>query len=449
MPRQFAKNFSWMRRPLRLGAAIFCLGASASSFAQATGPRAGVTALLDREYPSLELLYKDLHAHPELGFKEFRTASKLADEMRRAGFDVTEKVGGTGVVAVYKNGPGPTVMVRTELDALPMEEKTGLPYASKVQVEWNGRQTYVAHTCGHDVHMASWVGTARLLASLKDRWKGTLLFIAQPAEELGTGAKAMIDDGLLKRFPRPDFAFALHVSGSPAGQIGFRAGPITSSSDSFEITFKGIGGHGSAPQRTIDPIVIGSRFVQDVQTVVSREKEPAEFGVVTVGAFQGGSAGNIIPDRVVVRGTIRSYQPSVREKLVAGVRRTALAAAAMAAAPEPAIEFGAAMGSVINSEELVNGTIAELRKTFGEMVVQIPAIGASEDFSAFTEAGIPAMFFFIGGLDPRAIASAKTDGRGVVANHSPYFAPVPEASIKTSVEAMTISVLSALSAARK
>jgi amidohydrolase len=448
MPPQRIKDLLSVR-PFRLGAAACCLAASASLFAQVTGPAKDITPLLEREYPSLEVLYKDLHAHPELGFKEFRTASKLADEMRRAGFDVTEKVGGTGLVAVYKNGPGPTVMVRTELDALPMEEKTGLPYASKVQVDWDGRQTFVAHTCGHDVHMASWIGTARILASLKDRWKGTLLFVAQPAEELGTGAKAMIDDGLLKRFPRPDFAFALHVSGAPAGQIGFRAGPVTSSSDSFEIAFKGVGGHGSAPHRTIDPIVIGSRFVQDVQSVVSREKEPAEFGVITVGAFQGGSAGNIIPDRVVLRGTIRSYQPAVREKLLAGVRRTALASAAMAGAPEPVIEFGAAVGAVINNEAVVNAAVAELRKAFGGSVVQIPAIGASEDFSAFSDASIPVMFFFIGGLDPRTIAAAKTDGRGVIANHSPYFAPVPEVSIKAGIGAMTLSVLNALSVARQ
>ncbi|RYH12603.1 MAG: amidohydrolase, partial [Alphaproteobacteria bacterium] len=239
-------------------------------------------------YPSLETLYKDLHAHPEIAFQEVKTAARMAEEMRKLGFEVTEKIGKTGVVAIYKNGPGPTVMVRTELDALPMEEKTGLPYASKVKTEWNGRETFVAHSCGHDIHMASWVGTARTLLAVKDQWKGTLMFVAQPAEEGTSGAKAMIADGLFKRFPLPDYAFALHTSPSPYGHVGYRIGAITSNSDSMEITFKGQGGHGSAPDKTIDPIAIAARFVTDVQTVVSREKDPAEFGVVTVGAIQGG-----------------------------------------------------------------------------------------------------------------------------------------------------------------
>ncbi len=443
-PSHFRPLNCW--RTVCLATGLCFLGSPVHLSAQTAAPANNVATLLNSHYPSLELLYKDLHENPELGFNEVRTASKLAAEMRRAGFEVTEKVGRTGLVALYRNGAGPTVMVRTDMDALPMEEKTGLPYASKAKVEWKGKQTYVAHSCGHDVHMASWVGAARILVALKDQWTGTLMFVAQPAEELGAGARAMIDDGLFKRFPKPDLAFALHVSGAPAGQIGYRAGPITSSSDSFEITFKGVGGHGSAPHRTIDPIVMGSRFVNDVQTVISREKEPAEFGVITVGAFESGSVGNIIPDHAVLRGTIRSYQPAVREKLLSGVRRTALAAAASAAAPEPTIHMGTGTGSVINSESVVHSAVAALKGAFGDgRVVQIPAIGASEDFSEFSGAGIPSMFFFVGGLDPQAIAAAsRPGGRGVIANHSPYFAPLPEPSIKTAVQAMGVAVMNAM-----
>ncbi|OGA60399.1 MAG: peptidase M20 [Burkholderiales bacterium RIFCSPHIGHO2_01_FULL_64_960] len=438
-------------RTICLGAALYLLGSPVHLFAQTAASTDNVVTLLNSHYPSLELLYKDLHENPELGFNEVRTASKLAAEMRRAGFEVTEKVGRTGLVALYRNGAGPTVMVRTDMDALPMEEKTGLPYASKVKAEWTGKQTNVAHSCGHDVHMAAWVGAARILVDLKDQWKGTLMFVAQPAEELGAGARAMVDDGLFKRFPKPDMAFALHVSGAPAGQIGYRAGPITSSSDSFEITFKGVGGHGSAPHRTIDPIVMGSRFVNDVQTVISREKEPAEFGVVTVGAFESGSAGNIIPDRAILRGTIRSYQPAVRERLLSGVRRTALAAATSSAAPEPVIDMGTGTASVINSEPMVHSAVAALRSAFGDnRVVQIPAIGASEDFSEFSGAGIPSMYFFVGGLDPQAIAAAsKPGGRGAIGNHSPYFAPLPEPSIKSAVQAMSVVVMNAMPLAQR
>ena len=328
-------------------------GASSSLHAQVAPIIAGM-------YPSLEALYKELHANPEVAFQEVRTAARMADEMRKLGFEVTEKVGGTGVVAIYKNGAGPTVLVRTELDALPMEEKTGLPYASKAKTTFNGRETFVAHSCGHDVHMASWVGTARTLLAMKEQWKGTLMFVAQPAEETVSGAKAMINDGLFKRFPKPDFAYALHTSATPYGTIGYRAGPTSSNSDSLDITFKGRGGHGSAPDKTIDPIAIAARFVTDVQTVVSREKDPAEFGVITVGAIQGGTVGNIIPDQVVLRGTIRSYKPEVREKLLAGIRRTANAAAAMSGAPEPVVELVAGGAAIVNDEAVVNRTASAL-----------------------------------------------------------------------------------------
>lgn len=423
----------------------------AAAMAQTPSPVASpmhtqVTPIVNGMYPSLETLYKDLHANPEIAFQEVRTAGKMADEMRKLGFEVTEKVGGTGVVAIYKNGAGPTVLVRTELDALPMEEKTGLPYASKAKTQSNGRETFVAHSCGHDIHMASWVGTARTLLAMKDKWSGTLMFVAQPAEETVSGAKAMIADGLFKRFPMPDYAFALHTSPSAYGYIGYRVGAISSNSDSLDITFKGRGGHGSAPDKTIDPIAIAARFITDVQTVVSREKDPAEFGVVTIGSIQGGTVGNIIPDAVVLRGTIRSYKPEVREKLLAGIRRTANAAAMMGGAPEPVVELSSGGAAVVNDEAVVGRTVTALKSAFGDAkVLAVPPITASEDFSEFVNAGVPSMFFFVGVLAPEDVAaSMKPGGKPLAFNHSPYFAPIPEPSIKTGVEAMSVAVLTTM-----
>src|SRR5216683_5406355 len=254
---------------------------------------------VENDYPMLDALYKDIHAHPEIAFQEERTAAKLATKMRSLGFEVTEHVGKTGLVAIYQNGDGPTIMVRTELDALPMEEKTGLPYASHDKAIWQGRETFVAHSCGHDIHMASWVGTAKTLVGLKDQWHGTLMFIAQPAEEIGAGAMAMLWDGLFTRFPKPDFAFGLHDGPFPYGHINYRVGVGSSNSDSLAIKFHGRGGHGAAPQQPIDPVLIAARFIVDVQTVISREKDPIEFGVVSIGAIHGGTAENIIPDEVV------------------------------------------------------------------------------------------------------------------------------------------------------
>ncbi|HSZ96116.1 MAG TPA: amidohydrolase, partial [Bradyrhizobium sp.] len=234
--------------------------------------KASIETSVEADYPKLEALYKDIHAHPEVAFQEVKTAAKLAAEMRALGFEVTEKVGKTGLVAIYKNGDGPTILVRTELDALPMEEKTGLPYASRDKTDWNGQETFVDHSCGHDIHMASWVGTAKMLVGLKDRWHGTLMFIAQPAEETVSGAKAMIADGLFTRFKKPDFGFALHDGPFAYGTLNYRTGIGSSNSDSLDLTFHGRGGHGAAPQRTVDPVMIAARFIVDVQSVISREK---------------------------------------------------------------------------------------------------------------------------------------------------------------------------------
>jgi amidohydrolase len=427
-------------------ASLSCMPSQAQPVATADMFAPEVSGTVKRIYPDLEVIYKDIHSHPELGFEEVRTAAKLAEDMRALGFQVTEKVGKTGVVAILRNGAGPTVLVRTELDALPMEEKTGLPYASLAKGMSNGRETFVAHSCGHDVHMASWIGTARTLVAMKDKWQGTLMFIAQPAEELVGGAKAMLSDGLFTRFPKPDFAFALHTAPMPYGTIGYNVGAMTSNSDGLEITFKGRGGHGSAPDKTIDPIAMTAHFINDVQTVVSREKDPQEFGVVTIGAVQAGTVGNIIPDNAVLRGTIRSYSPSVRDKLLSGVRRTANATAMMAGAPAPDVSLTEGGAAVVNTESVVTRTVTVFNATFGaKNVVRVPPSTASEDFSAFVNEGVPSMFFLIGVTDPKQYAdSLKPGGMPLPFNHSPFFAPVPEPSIKTGVEAMTLAVLNVL-----
>ena len=405
--------------------------------------KAAIATSLESDYPKLDALYKDIHAHPELAFQEVKTAAKLAAEMRAIGFEVTEGIGKTGLVAIYKNGDGPTIMVRTELDALPMEEKTGLPYASRDKTTWNGRETLVAHSCGHDIHMASWIGAAKTLVGLKDQWQGTLMFIAQPAEEVGAGAMAMLTDGLFTRFPKPDFAFGLHDGPGPYGFIFYRVGIGSSNSDSLAITFHGRGGHGAAPQQTIDPVMIAARFVLDVQSVISREKDPTEFGVVSIGAIHGGTAENIIPDDVRVLGTIRSFKPEVRTKMHAGIERTANAAAAMSGAPAPDIRIIEGAKAVMNDPAVVATAETMLRAAFGDRFMTSPPATASEDFSEFASAGVPSMFFNIGVYDPERVASARKSGTPLPGNHSPLFAPVPKPTIETGITAMTFAVLSA------
>jgi amidohydrolase len=427
---------------------LACLFAGAVSAQQSGGVEGfgkDIDTQIERYYTSVEGLYKDIHASPELAFEEVNTAKKLAKALRDIGFEVTESVGKTGIVGLLRNGAGPTIMVRTELDALPMEEKTGLAYASKVKTTYLGKETLVAHSCGHDLHMASWVGTAKTLVGLKDRWKGTLMFVAQPAEEVLSGAKAMLDDGLFKRFGKPDFAFALHTWPMAYGEVGFNVGAVTSNSDAFEAVFHGRGAHGSSPDKSIDPVLIASRFVVDVQGVISREKDPFQFGVFSVGAIQGGTSGNIIPDNVALRGTIRSYDAGVRTKMKDGIARTAKAAAAMAGAPEPEVKIVAGGDAVINNAALVERTEATLKATLGAKVKRMPPITPSEDFAEYAGAGVPAMFFLVGVYDPKDVeASRQPGGKPLPGNHSPFFAPVPEPSIKTSIKAMSLAVLTAL-----
>lgn len=437
-------------RPLLASfAAVFALGNMLSLPARAeldvASLKQSIEASFERDYPKLDALYKDIHAHPELAFQEEKTAAKLAAEMRAIGFEVTEKVGRTGLVALYRNGDGPTIMVRTELDALPMEEKTDLPYASRDKAMWQGRETFVSHSCGHDIHMASWVGTAKTLVGLKDRWKGTLMFIAQPAEEVGAGAMAMLMDGLFLRFPKPDVGFALHSGGGvfPHGHVGYTAGVRSSSADGLFIRFRGRGGHGASPHAAIDPVMMASRFVVDVQSVISREKDPTKFGVVSIGSFQAGTSGNIIPDEAVLQGTIRTYDEDVRARMHDGIKRTAKAIADMADAPAPLVLITEGVKAVVNDAAVGESAGKVLKAAFGDKFRAVPPVTASEDYSAYINSGVPSMFFNIGVYDPQAVAAAQKAGTPLPGNHSPLFAPVPKPTIQTGVTAMTLAVLSA------
>lgn len=430
-------------------AAAFLLGSMVALPAQGeldvANLKQSIEASFEFDYPRLDALYKDIHAHPELAFQEEKTAAKLAAEMRAIGFEVTEKVGRTGLVALYRNGDGPTIMVRTELDALPMEEKTGLPYASRDKAMWQGRETFVSHSCGHDIHMASWVGTAKTLVGLKDRWKGTLMFVAQPGEEVGAGAMAMLMDGLFLRFPKPDVGFALHSGGGvfPHGHVGYTAGVRSSSADGLFIRFKGRGGHGASPQATIDPVMMASRFVVDVQSVISREKDPTKFGVVSIGSFQAGTSANIIPDEAILQGTIRTYDEDVRARMHDGIKRTAKAIADMADAPAPLVLITEGVKAVVNDTAVGETAGKVLKAAFGDKFRTVPPVTASEDYSAYINSGVPSMFFNIGVYDPEAVAAAQKAGTPLPGNHSPLYTPVPKPTIQTGVIAMTLAVLSA------
>ncbi len=405
-----------------------------------------IDALLDRRYPALERIYKDLHAHPEVAFQEVRTAAILAAQMRKLGFSVTEGMGKTGLVAILKNGAGPTVLVRADIDGLPMEEKTGLAYASKHTQMVNGQPQLTAHSCGHDIHMVWWLAAAEALTAMTDRWSGTLMFIAQPAEETVSGARAMMADGLFERFPKPDFGFAAHVTPAPEGMVLVKPGTVSSSSDTMVVTFNGKGAHGSSPSQSIDPIVMGSNFVTAVQSVISRQLAPGTFGVVTVGSFQAGTVANIIPETATLRLTLRSQSAPVRQHLIDGVTRTAEAVSNMAGAPAPTVEHTPGATMVNNDAALIDKLAPALKAAFGSALVEVPAssppFSGSEDFSEFVEAGVPSVYYWIGGYDPREIANLQAQGKPVPVNHSPHFAPRPETAIRTGAKALAMSVLS-------
>jgi hippurate hydrolase len=408
---------------------------------------AAIRSAIDAELPSLEALYKDLHTHPELSLAETRTAAHVAAELRKVGFDVTTGVGGTGVVAVLKNGPGPTVLVRTDLDALPVTEKTGRPYASTVRMrDKAGNDVGVMHACGHDIHMTCWVGTARTLAGMKDRWSGTLVFIGQPAEEVGAGARMMLDDGLFQRFPKPDYALALHCdSRLQTGRVAFTEGLALANVDSVDITVHGRGGHGSAPHTTIDPIVIAARIVLDLQTIVGRETNPLDPCVVTVGSIHAGTKHNIIPNEAKLQITVRTTKDAVRKHTLEAIERIAKAAATAAGAPEPEVntrqeEFTPAL---TNDTALTRRTVGVLQQVLGaENVEARPPVMGGEDFSRFGRAGVPIFMFWLGTIDADRWAAAQKDGATPLPSlHSDLFWPAPEPTIRTGVLAMSQAVL--------
>ncbi len=409
--------------------------------AQVKDLQAQIDTILAKNSPSLVALYKDLHAHPELAFQEKATAAKLAKLMRSAGYTVTEGVGKTGIVAVLKNGAGPTILVRADMDGLPMQEKTGLPYASKATGTYNGKTTFVAHSCGHDIHMAAWIGAARTLAAMKDKWSGTLVFVGQPAEEGVSGARAMLEDGFIERFGKPDYGFALHVSPAPVGMVIYRPGVMTTNSDSLELTFHGRGGHGSIPSATIDPVMMAARFTVDVQSVISREKEADAFGVVTIGAIQAGEAGNVIPDSALLRGTIRTQNDKVRTRILDGITRTAKAVSAMAGAPDPTLTIKPGGKIVMNDPTLTARTADVFKAAFGVNAQPMSQpMSGSEDYSEFVLAGIPSVYFLIGGIDKDKFDAGIKAGN-LALNHSPEFAPLPEPTISMGAEAMALAVL--------
>ncbi|MES2321087.1 MAG: amidohydrolase [Pseudomonadota bacterium] len=419
----------------------------ASSLALAAPPVADLKGL-DALYPALDVLYRDLHQNPELSFQEVKTAAKMAAQLRAAGFEVTEKVGGHGVVGVLRNGAGPTIMVRTDIDALPILEKTGLPYASTVMAkDAAGNAVPVFHGCGHDIHMTGWVGAATLLARSKDRWHGTLVFVAQPAEEVLQGANAMVNDGLLTRFPKPDMVLGLHDTNLiPSGQVGIVSGPASAASNAVDITIYGKGGHGAAPHTTIDPIVIAARTVTTLQSVVAREVNPFDPAIITVGTFHSGSKRNIISDEARLELTVRSYKPAVQAQLLKAIERIAKAEALAAGAPRaPTILLvpNEASEVVVNTPAMAAQLLTALRKSMGEAnVATIGPTSASEDFGVYGRiAGVPSLQLRIGAIEPKLYAASKAGGAALPSTHSPFWAPDRESTIRTSVAALTYSVL--------
>jgi amidohydrolase len=389
--------------------------------------------------PDAHALYLDLHQHPELSSHETRTAAELAGRLRTLGYDVTEHVGGTGVVGVLKNGAGPTVMLRTELDALPVEEKTGLAYASKARAkDDSGRDVPVMHACGHDVHMASWWGVASIMAHSKDKWHGTLVLVAQPAEETITGADKMIKDGLFTRFPKPDIGVALHdTNGLPVGKVGITPGYSKANADSVRITIYGKGGHGASPHTTVDTILIAARTVVTLQSIVSREIKPGDAAVITVGYIQAGTKNNIIPDDAQMGLTVRSYKPEVRRHLLEAIERVAKAEAMAAGAEKmPLIERYESTAAVYNDPVLTQHLAGTLEGVVGKgNVVTEDPIMTSEDYSYFVEQGVPSFYFTLGVAEPQKYAEAKSAGKEFPSNHSPLFAPDAEPALRVGMMA--------------
>ena len=419
---------------------------SAAGRAQTTSP---AQTTIDALYPELAALYEDLHRNPELAFQEKRTAATLAARLKSLGYEVTTGVGGTGIVALLRNGPGPTAMLRTELDALPVAEKTGAPFASTVTTKnAAGQLVPVMHACGHDLHMAAWTGTAAWMAGHRHLWKGTLMLVGQPAEETVSGAAAMLKDGLFTRFPKPDFVLGLHDDDTlPAGTIGYHAGFFRASMAAPVITIAGRGGHGAVPQNTVDPIVIAARTIMSLQTIVARENNPLEPLVVTIGSIHGGTQGNIIPDQVRMELSVRAFSEDVRKRALGSIERIAKAEALAAGAPrEPTIEFAnAGIGPVFNDPSLTGRLATALRAAMGpDRVVDMPAKMTSEDFAEYGRAGVPAVLLHIGAVAPARLEEARRTGNPVPAPHSPEWLPALEPTLKGAVQAETAALIELL-----
>lgn len=399
-------------------------------------------------YPEIESLYLDLHRTPELAMHEQQTARKLAERMKALGYEVTTGVGGTGVVAVLRNGPGRTVLLRTDMDALPIEEATGLPYASHVVVKSDsGTSIPVMHACGHDIHMSSWMGTAKLMATNRDRWHGTIVLIGQPAEETGEGAPAMIKDGLFTRFPRPDFALAIHDSAIlPVGQVGFTPGYALAAADSVDIIIYGRGGHGGRPQSTIDPVVIAAKTILALQTVVSRENNPFDPVVITVGTIHGGTKNSIIPDEVKLQLTVRTYKPEVEKRVLASIERVAKGEAMAAGAPkDPLVKTAHAANATFNDPELTKRLVTALRGVLGPAnVLEIEPTMVFEDFAEFNLAGIPSADFWVGAVDPQKFTAAQKSGTPLPQLHTAAWAPDYAPTLKTAITVETTELLELL-----
>jgi amidohydrolase len=390
----------------------------------------------------LETLYKDIHSHPELSLQEKRTAGVAAERLKTAGFDVTDGVGGSGVVGLLKNGDGPTVMLRADMDALPIREATGLPYASTVTAtDPEGNETPVMHACGHDMHVTWLAGASALLARAKDAWRGTLMAVFQPAEEVAAGAQAMIDDGLFKRFPKPDVIFGQHVMPMSAGTIASRSGVVTSAGDSFQIRMFGRGAHGSMPQASIDPVVMAASTVLRLQTVVSREVGPSDAAVVTVGALQAGTKENVIPDEAVIKLNVRTFDETVRQRVLSAIERIVNAESQASGAPKPPEITPLDRYDLVRNDDQATERVHDaLRAYFGvERVTHTGPASASEDFGSFgAEWHAPSVFWFIGGVDPESYAKAEREGRlsEIPTNHHPKFAPVIHPTLETGVETL-------------
>jgi hippurate hydrolase len=395
--------------------------------------------------PDLEKLYVDLHAHPELSMQETRTAGLAAERLRSAGYEVTTGIGKTGVVGLLRNGEGPTVMLRADMDALPVEEATGAPYASKAKAtDHEGKQVPVMHACGHDMHVTWLVGAATLLTRTRARWRGTLLAVFQPAEETAQGAQAMIDDGLFKRFPKPDVVLGQHVMVGPAGTVAGRTGVITSAADSLQIRLFGRGAHGSMPQASIDPVVMAAAIVLRLQTIVARELAPSEAAVLTVGSLQAGTKENVIPDEALIKLNVRTFDEGVRTRVLNAITRIVHAEASASGAPRPPEITPLDRYSLVRNDSAATARVAEaFRQHFAaDRVRETAPTSASEDFGSFgTEWQVPSVFWFVGGTDPETYAKAKAENRlnEIPTNHNPRFLPVLHPTLQTGVEALMVA----------